>query len=251
MKKILIAETNALIKDILATAFTDLQGFEGEVIFADTPDEALNLIKNQSPDIFLISDGEEFDDIETIYNNARKTASNIPFVILYTLGKSVDYIDTENPEVINILLKKPFSVIKLLGIIKGLSEGRINEIELIEEPFDKEAFIKEAIKSGRLNVPEILRDKEEFAGLIPAELQQTKENKEEENSNSAEKIELDIQVKNETEAPKKEEKPNLFLNFERNFTNKKEPEKTNQETESSQSGNVFLSAMKSLDDWDE
>ena len=164
MKKILIAETNALIKDILATAFTDLQGFEGEVIFADTPDEALNLIKNQSPDIFLISDGEEFDDIETIYNNARKTASNIPFVILYTLGKSVDYIDTENPEVINILLKKPFSVIKLLGIIKGLSEGRINEIELIEEPFDKEAFIKEAIKSGRLNVPEILRDKEKFAG---------------------------------------------------------------------------------------
>ena len=245
MKKILIAETNALIKDILATAFTDLQGFEGEVIFADTPDEALNLIKNQSPDIFLISDGEEFDDIETIYNNARKTASNIPFVILYTLGKSVDYIDTENPEVINILLKKPFSVIKLLGIIKGLSEGRINEIELIEEPFDKESFIKEAIKSGRLNVPEILRDKEEFAGLLPDELYTKKED-------NSPKIELDEHPQKEVEEePKKEEKPNLFLNFERNFTNKKEPEKTNQETESSQSGNVFLSAMKSLDDWDE
>ncbi|MBR0518669.1 hypothetical protein IJJ97_02640 [bacterium] len=247
MKKILIAETNALIKDILATAFTDLQGFEGEVIFADTPDEALNLIKIQSPDIFLISDGEEFDDIETIYNNARKTASNIPFVILYTLGKSVDYIDTENPEVINIVLKKPFSVIKLLGIIKGLSEGRINEIELIEEPFDKEAFIKEAIKSGRLKVPEILRDREEFVGLIPTE---SNENKEEEKR--VEKLEIGKQTKNEVEeTPKKEEKPNLFLNFERNFTNKKEPEKPAQETESSQSGNVFLSAMKSLDDWDE
>lgn len=246
MKKILIAETNALIKDILATAFTDLQGFEGEVIFADTPDEALNLIKIQSPDIFLISDGEEFDDIATIYNNARKTASNIPFVILYTLGKSVDYIDTENPEVINIVMKKPFSVIKLLGIIKGLSEGRINEIELIEEPFDKEAFIKEAIKKGVLEVPEILRDKEEFAGLLPDEVYSKKEEK------TVEKLELDEQTKSEVEeSPKKEEKPNLFLNFERNFTNKKEPEKTNEETESSQAGNVFLSAMKSLDDWDE
>ena len=224
MKKILIAETNAVTKAIFEIAFTDLQGFEGEVIFADTPDEAMNLIKIQSPDIFLISDGDEFEDIETLYNNARKTASNIPFVILYTLGKPIDFAKSDDPQVLNILLQKPFSVIKLLGIIKGLSEGIINENELIEEPFDKGAFIRDSIRCGTIEIPEILRDKEEYADLI-----------------SSGNI-----IKNEE---KTSEKPNLFLNFERNFTNKEEVKNEVEEVEVEEKPreNVFLNAMQSLD----
>ncbi len=228
MKKILIAETNAVTKAILEIAFTDLQGFEGEVIFADTPDEAINLIKIHSPDMFLISDGEEFNDIETLYQNARKTASNIPFVILYTSGKNLDYTESNNPEIINILLKKPFSVIKLLGIIKGLSDGRINESELIEEPFDKEEFIKEAIRTGRLEVPEILRDKEGYVELIPPDLYPPKPKEEEkedifkvasldfeENSvNNEIKQEEDSFLQNNTNNIfEVEEKPNIFSSF--------------------------------------
>lgn len=218
MKKILIAETNAVTKAIFEIAFTDLQGFEGEVIFADTPDEAMNLIKIQSPDIFLISDGDEFEDIESLYNNARKIASKIPFVILYTLGKSVDFAKSDDPQVLNIILKKPFSVIKLLGIIKGLSEGQINENELIEEPFDKGAFIRDSIRSGAIQIPAILRDKEEYADLISSS---------------------DI-IKSE----EKQEKPNLFLNFDRNFTNKEDKKEV---VEEKPRENVFLSAMQSLD----
>lgn len=218
MKKILIAETNAVTKAIFEIAFTDLQGFEGEVIFADTPDEAMNLIKIQSPDIFLISDGDEFEDIESLYNNARKIASKIPFVILYTLGKSVDFAKSDDPQVLNIILKKPFSVIKLLGIIKGLSEGQINENELIEEPFDKGAFIRDSIRSGAIQIPTILRDKEEYADLISSS---------------------DI-IKSE----EKQEKPNLFLNFDRNFTNKEDKKEV---VEEKPRENVFLSAMQSLD----
>ena len=273
MKKILIAETNAVTKAILEIAFTDLQGFEGEVIFADTPDEAINLIKIHAPDMFLISDGEEFNDIESLYKNARKTASNIPFVILYTSGQSLDYTESNDPEIINILLKKPFSVIKLLGIIKGLSDGRINENELMEEPFDQEEFIKEAIRTGTLEVPEILRDKEGYVELIPPDLyppKQIEEEPEEKNKeddifkvsslefsedkdNNENQKEDDFVQEDTSSIFDIEQKTNIFSSFMDDDTDDLKDNSSIEQQESAESpekDNVFLNAMKTLD-WDE
>lgn len=124
MKKILIAETNEVTQRVLQTAFTDLQDFEGEVMFADTPDEAYNLIKIHKPDLFLASDSSEFSDLQELCERVRQidVAAEIPLVVIFSPDKPVKFEDKNT-----VKLQKPFSAIKLLGIVIGLLDGRLED----------------------------------------------------------------------------------------------------------------------------
>lgn len=193
MKSILIAETSAITKSILEIAFTDLEGFEGKVIFADNSDEALNLIKIHKPDLLLVSDSQEFQNLEEFYTSVRNTefAEKIPFIALYTPGHPV-YI-SDDPSFISI--QKPFSVIKLLGVIKGLTNGKINEDimqkdnNLKEKPNDEEIRLnqqEEDIENEKKSNPKLFLNFEgSLTSVSMVQENKAESNEEPENSTSS------------------------------------------------------------------
>lgn len=123
MKNILIAETNPVTQQVLEITFTDLQDFDGEVRFADTPDEALDLIRIHKPDLFLASDSQEFPNLDELIGDIRKidVSENIPIIAIFSPEKPVA---SKDPQVYK--MRKPFSAIKLLGLIKDLLNGKID-----------------------------------------------------------------------------------------------------------------------------
>ena len=248
MKKILIAETNPVTQQVLEITFTDLQDFEGEVMFADTPDEAQNLIKIHKPDLFLASDSQEFQDLDKLIEDVRRidVSANIPIIAIFNPEKSVNSQDDRVYK-----MRKPFSAIKLLGLIKDLLNGKIDAG--IEDLYFKPTITQEII------LPQMNEEDNEVTTEVQPEIKPEvksnvfaemaaliDEDSDEEQSFNSDK-EFTQKGNDENPFSKNTENDNPFKTIAESFSDDEEEMKED-EYKTTALSNPFLSALKEMED---